>query len=367
MTELPGPGEPWTVLRLVRWSADYLEGKGIDRGQARLDAEHLLADALDTTRLQLYLHFDRPLTPDELAAFKPGLLRRAKREPLQYVLGRAAFRELDLAVDRRVLIPRPETEELVEAVLEWARERTGADRRPSRGSVRLPWSKEETASAEATGATEGGAGSDGSDANGSPSPAVAAVGVRDRPGIDRHGGERTLRALDLGTGSGCIALSLALEGPFRSVTATDVSADALELARRNARAAGLDDRVTFRHGDLWDGLAGTPERFDVVVSNPPYVADYEDVELAPEIREYEPRSALFAGPQGTELLERLVEGAAPRLEEGGLLALEVGAGQTATVAAMIRATGAFEEPRVRRDLSGRPRFALAVRGSGAEE
>lgn len=347
MTDEPGPGEPWTVLRLVRWSAGYLQGKGIESGQARLDAEHLLADALDTTRLQLYLQFDRPLTPEELRAFKPGLLRRAKREPLQYVLGRAAFRELDLAVDRRVLIPRPETEELVQAVLEWAREKTGADRRPARGSargdVRLPWSKEQ----------------DAPDAEHSPDP--TAVGLRERPGVHRHGGERTLRALDMGTGSGCIALSLALEGPFRSVVATDVSDDALELARRNARDAGLDDRVSFRRGDLWEAIDGRSERFDVVVANPPYVADGEDVELAPEIREHEPRSALFAGPTGTELLARLVEGAPTRLEEGGLLALEVGAGQTATVAGMIRDTGAFAEPRIRRDLAGRPRFALAAR------
>lgn len=337
MTDEPGPDEPWTVLRLVRWSADYLEGKGIERGQARLDAEHLLADALDTTRLQLYLQFDRPLTPDELAAFKPGLLRRARREPLQYVVGRAAFRELDLAVDSRVLIPRPETEELVQAVLEWAREKIGADRRPARGGTRLPWSKDEAGSAEA-----------------------AAVEIRTRRGLRRHDEERTLRALDLGTGSGCIALSLALEGPFRSVIATDVSEDALEVARGNARDAGLDDRVTFRRGDLWDAV-GASGPFDVVASNPPYVADEEAGELAPEIREHEPRSALFAGPEGTELLERLVEGAPERLEQGGLLALEVGAGQTATVAELVRSTRAFEPPRIRRDLAGRPRFVLAER------
>jgi len=352
VTDEPGPDEPWTVLRLVRWSADYLERKGIERGQARLDAEHLLADALDTTRLQLYLHFDRPLTSDELGAFKPGLLRRAKREPLQYVLGRAAFRELDLAVDRRVLIPRPETEELVQAALEWAREKTGADRRPApgaaRGDFRLPWSKEQ----------------DASDAGRSPDP--RAVGLRERPDVHRHGGERTLRALDMGTGSGCIALSLALEGPFRSVVATDLSDDALELARRNAQDAGLDDRVSFRRGDLWEAIDARSERFDVVVANPPYVADDEEAELAPEVREHEPRSALFAGPDGTELLARLVEGSPARLEEGGLLALEVGAGQTGTVAGMIRSTGAFEEPRIRRDLAGRPRFALAVRASATD-
>ncbi|MCA1791515.1 MAG: peptide chain release factor N(5)-glutamine methyltransferase, partial [Thioalkalivibrio sp.] len=174
--------ESWTVLRLILWSAEYLGGKGVER--ARLDGEHILAHALGLKRLDLYLQYDRPLTPEELDSFRPLLKRRASREPLQYILGSQPFRELDLAVDRRVLIPRPETEVLVGEVLDWAR------------------------------------------ASGRASP----------------------DALDIGTGSGAIALSLALEGPFGSVVATDLMSEALEVATRNRAAAALEDRVEFRLG-----------------------------------------------------------------------------------------------------------------------
>jgi release factor glutamine methyltransferase len=295
---------PWTVLGLVLWSAEYLKEKGVE--QARLDAEHLLAHALGTSRLQLYLQFDRPLTPAELKAFKPLLLRRSRREPLQYVLGRAAFRQLDLAVDRRVLIPRPETEVLVDAVLEWAR-------------------------AHAT----GGAAS---------SPAAG-----------------DLVALDVGTGSGCIALSLLTEGPFRRVVSTDASADALEVARANAAALGLTERWDGRLGSLYEPLDAA-ERFDLIVSNPPYVARLDAAGLEPEVRDWEPEAALFGGADGLDVLSALVAGAADRLTTGGLLALEVGLGQANAVADRIRDTAAFEEPRIRRDLTGRPRILLAHRG-----
>lgn len=289
-------GEPWTVLGLVQWSASYLAERGVERG--RLDAEHLLADALGTTRLQLYLQFDRPLSLEELAAFKPLLRRRAQREPLQYVVGRAAFRDLELAVDRRVLIPRPETEVLVDVVLEWARARTDA---------------------------------------------------------------AALDALDVGTGSGCIALALLTEGPFRRVVATDASADALVVAAANAAAAGVAHRWEGRLGPLWAPLADGG-RFDLLVSNPPYVALGEAAGLEPEVRDWEPGGALFGGPEGLEVLTALVAGAADRIRSGGLLALEMGLGQAERVAEEVRATGAFGEPAIRRDLTGRPRILVAERG-----
>ena len=286
---------PWTVLSLILWSADYLAEKGVEHG--RLDAEHLLAHALGTTRLQLYLQFDRPVNAGELAVFKPLLLRRAKREPLQYVIGRAAFRELELAVDRRVRIPRPETEVLVDVVLEWVRSR----------------------------------------------------------------GREDYSALDLGTGSGCIALSLLTEGPFARVVATDASADALAVASANAQKAGLADRLDARPGSLWEPLAAD-ERFDVIVSNPPYVGQEEASALEPEVRDWEPPSALFAGPGGLVVLNAIVDGAAERLRPGGLLALEVGLGQSGPVAERLVAVGGFGEARVRRDLTGRPRIVCAERG-----
>lgn len=292
-------GEVWTVMRLMRWSGEYLEGKGVERG--RLDAEHLLAHALGVGRLQLYLEFDRPLERDELDRFRPLLKRRAQREPLQYILGRAAFRELDLHVDPRVLIPRPETEVLVEEVLAWARSQ----------------------------------------------------------------GRGELSALDVGTGSGAIALSLLVEGPFAGVVAVDASEAALEVAEENVRASGLAERVELRRGSLFDAV-GASETFDVVVSNPPYVAEAELASLQPEVGEWEPREALLGGPDGLTVVRAIVTGAVGHVEAGGLLALEVGAGQAGPVTAQVESTGGYDEVRVRRDLSGRERVVLARRAAVIE-
>lgn len=297
----PPPGEPWTVLRMIRWSGRYLREKGVKEG--RLDAEHLLAESLGLSRLELYLQFDRPLTTEELEGFKPLLLRRADREPLQHVLGHTGFRELDLEVDARALVPRPETEELVEAVLEWCADRTHGD-----------------------------------DGDGDEGP----------------------EALDVGTGTGAIALSLALEGDFRRVVATDTSEEALALAAENRARAGLEDAVELRRGSLFDPVEAG-ERFRVVVSNPPYIARGDAETLAPEVREWEPASALFAGSDGLDVVRSLVEGAPDVLRPAGLLALEIGAGQARAVCELIREAGAFEEPTVRRDLAGRERILLAVR------
>jgi release factor glutamine methyltransferase len=194
-------------------------------------------------------------------------------------------------VDRRVLIPRPETELLVGEVLAWSR------------------------------------------------------------------GRERLSAVDIGTGSGAIALSLAMEGHFERVLATDASADALALAQENGRAAAPGAAVEFRLGRSYAPLAG--ERFDVVVSNPPYIAEHERPSLEAQVREWEPAQALFAGESGLEVIEELVAGAPAHLTPGGLLALEIGAGQAEAVAGLVRATGAFTEPALRRDLAGRDRIIRA--------
>ncbi|MBX6363568.1 MAG: peptide chain release factor N(5)-glutamine methyltransferase [Gemmatimonadetes bacterium] len=285
-----------TALPLARKAADVLAARGVEN--ARLEAELLLAWVLGIGRLQLYLQHDRPVSEAELERFRAAVRRRLRREPVQYIVGTAHFRQLELRVDRRVLIPRPETEELVGAVLDWARRAAGA-------------------------------------------------------------GERRLVALDIGTGSGAIALSLAREGPFRRVVATDVSPAALELARENAAALGLDEAVELRTGSLWDAVS-PGERFDVIVSNPPYVAEADRATLAPEVVEWEPAGALFGGPDGYEAIEPLVRGAPSHLAPGGLLALEVGAEQATRVVERIHETGAYEGARVMRDLAGRERIVLAV-------
>ena len=285
------PASPPRPLELTRLAAGHLAEKGVE--EARLDAELLLAHVLGIRRLDLYLQFERPLEPDEVAAYREAIRRRGAREPLQYITGEAAFRELTLTVDPRVLIPRPETEVLVEVVLEFG------------------------------------------------------------PGVGLGG-----TVLDLGTGSGAIALSLLHEGPFGRVVATDTSEGALEVAAANAEAAGLSHRLELRHGSLWEPI-GDGEEFHVIVSNPPYVADRDRDTLEPEVRDHEPAGALLAGEDGLDVIRAIVAGARAHLAAGGLLALEVGLGQAGAVAALFRDAG-FPAPRVATDLTGRERIVSAV-------
>jgi len=280
------------------WSAGYLEEKGVER--ARLDAEYLLAHVLGVGRLQMYLQHERPLEPGELDAFRPLLKRRAAREPLQYILGRQAFRDLDLEVGPGVLIPRPETERLVEVVLAWAR----AGRRSG------------------------------------------------------------LTGLDIGTGSGAIALALLAEGPFEGFVATDTSPDALAVAARNRDAQGMGERLRLRSGSFLEPVA-PGECFDVVVSNPPYVAEGDRAALAPEVAEWEPAGALFAGRDGLDALRRLVADAGNALRADGLLALEVGDGQAPAVTDLVRDCGVYRDVAVHRDLTGRERVVTATHAPDA--
>ena len=287
--------ETWTVLRTMLWSADYLKTKGVQ--SPRLDAEYLLAHVLGVGRLEMYLQHERPLTSRELDDFRPLLKRRANREPLQYVLGRQAFRTLDLEVGPGVLIPRPETEQLVEEVLAWCRAATAGDGR--------------------------------------------------------------LTGLDIGTGSGAIALSLLSEGPFQGFVGPDVSAAALAVAARNRDALGMGDRLDLRAGALFGPLAST-ERFDVVVSNPPYVSELDRRGLAPEIVDWEPAEALFGGSDGLAVIRSLVGGVGAHLRPGGLLALEVGLGQAKAVAALLEENRGFRDVKICRDLAGKERIVVAA-------
>jgi release factor glutamine methyltransferase len=290
------PGDPWTILRMILWSAEYLTEKGVEAG--RLDAEWLLSTALGVDRLQLYLQYDRPLSPEEREAFKPLLRRRASREPLQYIIGRSAFRQLELKTDPRVLIPRPETEVLVQEVLDWA------------------------------------------------SAAGKSLG----------------RVWEMGTGTGAVALSLAVEGACTTIVATDSSPDALSVAADNAERYDVSGLLEFREGSLFEPLE-EGEEFDVIVSNPPYIAEGEKGELQPEVRDWEPPEALFAGEDGLDVIRQLVAGAPEHLLAGGFLALECGLGQAERIATDLNGTGAFAAVRIRPDLTGRPRFVIAERGA----
>ncbi|MFQ5351801.1 MAG: peptide chain release factor N(5)-glutamine methyltransferase [Candidatus Binatia bacterium] len=242
---------------------DFLAAKGVDN--PRLDAEIMLAAVLGISRLELYTGFDRPLAVPEIDRFRDMVRRRAAREPVHYITGIREFWSLDFAVDRRVLIPRRETELLVELALE-----------------RL--SKE----------------------NGS---AVVGNGHQ--------------RLADIGTGAGAIAVALASEIEELRVTATDKSQSVLELAPLNARTHGVGGRIEFVCGDLYEALGGRDPQ-DMIVSNPPYVSESELGALEPEVREWEPRSALMAGEDGMAVAGPLIAGAPLHLKPGGWLLVEVG-------------------------------------------
>lgn len=268
---------------------------------ARSDAAELLSRLLGAGRGDLRALGPRPLTPEEAARFEEWLARREAGEPVQYVTGRAAFRDLDLAVDRRVLVPRPETEVLVGAVLDVL------------DAERDRW----------------------------PAP----------------------RVLDLGTGSGAIALAIADECPEAAVTATDASPGALALARENAAGCGLAARVTFAEGS-WFGAIAPDERFEVVVSNPPYIAESEAGALPADVREWEPAAALFSGADGLEALREIVDDAPRHLVAGGLLALELDETRAREVAAWLEGAHDWASVELLDDLSGRPRVLLARRERG---
>ncbi len=250
---------PRTLLGYVQVTASFLASKGVDN--ARLDAELLLADVLGLTRTQIYTNFEQPMAAPEVDKYRELVRRRAAREPVAYITGRREFWSLDFAVDRRVLVPRPETELVVELAVDALRTRVG---------------------------------------NGRP-PLVA----------------------DVGTGSGAIAVAIAKEMPEARVIATDRSEAALEIAPANAARHGVDGRIEFRNGDGCAPLAGTGA-FDVIASNPPYVRSGEMKTLAPEVREWEPRWALESGAEGMDVTAPLVEDAFELLAPGGSLIVEVG-------------------------------------------
>jgi release factor glutamine methyltransferase len=285
----------WTVEAVLRWAAGDFHTRQIE--SSRLDAEVLLAFALGTTRIGLVMEGKKPLAPEELERFRELVKRRRTHEPVAYLRGEREFYGRTFKVDRRVLVPRPDTETLVEVAL----------LRSRRVSM-------------------------------------------------------SMRALDLCTGSGCVAVSLARERPTSSVVATDVSDDALAVARDNALRLGAYN-VTFVQGDLFTACAGlraskASSAFDVVVANPPYIPEGEIPGLMKDVRDFEPKLALDGGGDGLDLVRRIVAEAPHYLAPEGILALEVGAGQAPAVAALFEAAGfsaverAKDYGRIERVVSG---------------
>jgi release factor glutamine methyltransferase len=284
-----------TLAEAIRKAAMRLSAHKIEH--ARLDAEVLLGHALGRDRAWLLVHMQDRLGDAGRRVYENYIDRRAGREPLQYITGLQEFWGLPFIVTPDVLIPRPETELVVESAIR--REMTTA------------------------------------------APIV----------------------VDLCTGSGCIAVSLAREHPRARIFATDRSGAALNVARMNARQNGVADRIRFLEGDLFEPLSETDliGRVDVIAANPPYIRSEELPELQPEVRDFEPEMALIAGPDGTEIAERILNAAPNYLRSGGSLIMEMGMGQTNALRKIIAAAGAYAEPEVLKDLAGIERVIVAVK------
>ncbi len=284
-----------TVLEIIKRTTEFLEKHGVEN--PRLNAELLIGHALGLKRMQLYLQFERPLTEADLAGIRPLVKRRSEREPLQYIVGSTEFAGLTLKVDRRALIPRPETEYLIELLKE-------------RFAARPP--------------------------------------------------PRTV--LDLGAGTGAIALALAKLWPEAVVTGVEASSDALALARENTAMLALESRVRLMQSD-WFVAVPPEERYELIVANPPYLSDEETKATQPEVKNFEPHTALSAGADSGTALEHIIRKAKARLTAGGLLALETGIAQHERLGALTRACG-YAQVESLQDLTGRDRYLLAAVDAG---
>ena len=283
----------WTIARLLTWTTDFFREHDIEN--PRLDAEVLLSAVLGKDRMYLYVHFDEPLEPAELARFRSYVKERAAHVPLAYVLGRREFMGLDFRVTRDTLIPRPDTEILVQCAVDFLRAR-------------------------------------------------AAEGRDD------------LALADIGTGTGAIALSVLHYTEGTRADAVDISPAAAEVARENAERLNLTERIEIHEGDLAAPLAGCS--YDVILSNPPYIPTADIATLMPEVRSYEPHLALDGGTDGLNIYRRLMADAPALLKEGGAVAVEVGIDEAAAVAALAMAHPRIVRTEILKDLAGIERVVV---------
>lgn len=290
MTQGQSFGPPWTIMKMLNWTKQYFQKNGVE--PARLEAELLLSHALNLERVLLYAHFDKPMEDDELARFKGLVKRRIGHEPMAYITGSRGFMNIELRTDARALVPRPDTETLVEEALK-----------------HLP---------------------DG----------------------------ESLHVLDVGTGTGAIALALLHERQALRATAVELSEEALALAQENAQALGLDARVTFQHADLFEGLSAQ-DTFDMIVSNPPYVAESEREQMGAGVIDHEPSMALFAGDDGLDVVKRLIPSALAHLKPGARLLCEIGWAQGDAVRALFVDAG-FTQVEVHQDINRKDRVVSGV-------
>jgi release factor glutamine methyltransferase len=313
--------ETWTVLRLLNWTTDYLKKHGSE--SPRLEAEVLLASAKLCERIMLYAAFDEVVSDELRAKFRDLVKRRAEGTPVAYLVGKKEFYSLPLRVTPDVLIPRPETESVVVEVLEAL----------GGGS---PKSKVQSPKSE--------------------SDELAANSEIQNP---KSKIQNPLLA-DVGTGSGAIAIAVAKHAPTVRVTAIDLSTAALAVAKANAAQHGVAERIDFLEGDLLSSLPAEP-RFAVIASNPPYVSEAEFDQLAPQVKNHEPRQALVAGPTGAEVIQRIIPQAAERLLPGGWLIVELSPMIASPVVELIAADSRYEPATLIKDLASLARVVKARR------
>jgi release factor glutamine methyltransferase len=288
----------WTIQRLLTWVTEYLTQKGVDA--PRLSAELLLSHVLGLKRIELYTQYNKVVPQEQLTQLRDLVKRAGEHEPVAYLVGRTEFYSIEFEVTPDCLIPRPETELLVQKSIELLRKRTGPQ-----------------------------------------------------------------SVCDLCTGCGVIAVAIAGNVPDVKVMATDISEPALAVAARNVEKHKLGERIELRHGDLFEPLVPQLDVFDLIVCNPPYVSAAQYETLDRNVKEYEPRLALYAGPEGLDVYRRLVEKVDQFLKPDGVLLLEIGYQQGPAVRELLEQTKSFSQIRINKDLQGHDRVVTAVRaGAG---
>jgi release factor glutamine methyltransferase len=285
----------WTIQTLLDWTKDYFKRNGIE--SARIDAEVLLSRLLNKKRIDLYVHFEEPIQPEDLKRFKSWVMRRVKHEPVQYILGETEFWSLSFALEPGVLIPRPETECLIEAAL----------------------------------------------------------------AIYQARKEETLSICDIGCGSGVMSIVLAKEFPAAHIVSVDISQKALDVTQKNAETHGVSDRITLIKSDLFSAIPSN-QTFDVVISNPPYIKEGDWSDLEAKITEFEPKQAIVAGPEGTEVHVRILEAVHSFLKPKGTLIMEIAPGQRETLNDYLTNQSYLSDSVIKEDYEKRERVAIIKYG-----
>ena len=314
----------WTIGRILKWTEQYFKDKGIE--SPRLDAEVLLAHVLEKQRIYLYVHFDEPLQPAELAAYREMVKQRVLRVPVAQILGEKEFMGLTFKVTADTLVPRPDTEILVQAAVERLKAMKGEAKAPEDEAL-----------------------ADGEEASSAADRDEAAADVSQEP----------LRIADIGTGSGAICLSVLRYLAGTVADTVDISPAARAVAEENAASLGLQDRVTFHTGDLLQPLVGMT--FAAILSNPPYIPEADIATLAPEVRLKEPHTALSGGRDGLDFYRRLAKEAPAMLVPGGFMAFKVGIHQAEPVAALAKANPLIARTEILPDYAGIDRVVVAWR------